>query len=141
MSSKLPPKPNPSNLSLLESSLSPRDLALAQTLAQEIKEIKSKVDLALEPIKLELSEAAKDKKLYSDRLKSILMTYEGLRENFEISGIPINYVKGSTYLDEMALIEAGVPMSLIDNCRKTKPGYFVVDRKSGTGKSKEGDDE
>lgn len=128
--SKPPPKPNPSNLSLLEQSLSPRDLSIIETLAQEIKELKSKIS----PIEDSIKEDLKSKKTYTDKLKKILLKYEGLTGNFEISGIPISYVKGSTYLDERLLMEEGVPKDLLDKCRRSRPGYYVIDRKTREGK-------
>lgn len=107
-----------------QNSLKPEDQAIAQAIAGRMTELKKVITAATDPIKPHEAERTKLSKI----LRDMLLKYEDLPKAFEIGGLPVTYTQGEEYIDEQALLMAGVGKGVIEKCKRRKPGFFVVDR-------------
>lgn len=106
-----------------QNSLTPEDQAVLSAVAKRMSELKAVVSLTESQAR---GKNERDK--LSKILRDMLLRYEDIPQAFEIGGLPVSYTQGEQYIDEQALLMAGVSKGVIEKCKRRKPGFFVVDR-------------
>lgn len=113
-----------------QNSLADQDRAILQAVAARMSELKTVVA----PTEAQ-SKAKNERDKLGKILRDTLLRYEDIPQSFEIGGLPVSYTQGEEYIDEQALLMAGVSKQIIQQCKRRRPGFFVVDRGSKGEKS------
>lgn len=116
-----------------QDSLRPEDRAIMEAVTGRMRELKKIIKPIMERIKGEEAERTKLGKI----LRDMLLRYEDIPQAFEIGGLPVTYTQGEEYIDEQALLMKGVSKQVVEESKRRRAGFFVVDRQGRKGKEDE----
>jgi len=86
----------------------------------------------MKPLEQKLAPLAKEKKIYDSLITDVLTKFQSiLPKQFQFQSIPITYVEGREEISETALLEAGIDKAVIDKCKVSGKGYYLINKRSG----------